>query len=222
MPGGGPGGPPGGEFVMHWEVIQLPAPHKTNDHGAVSQWLPGLQVSERDPTNIHSYEPYPAAESKDLLFYPNIPGDFQLRSRWYMRRRARPMVPAPSHTPMPDKENNPDGKARLYSIYLRPWTLDAGIATAEAPHITNLDIVPSPGRYRNLDGENQRGGSTRDGDTLDGNKSKRIRLRGKQSEQGSAAERSYSQAWTTYVRGNVVSEHAARIIKQFMAACCGK
>ena len=24
------------------------------------------------------------------------------------------------------------------------------------------------------------------------------------------------------MRGNVVSEHAARIIKQFMAACCGK
>ena len=31
-----------------------------------------------------------------------------------------------------------------------------------------------------------------------------------------------SQAWTTYVRGNVVSEHASRIIKQSMAACCGK
>eukprot|EP00973_Karenia_brevis_P021010 2889124-Karenia_brevis.AAC.1 len=28
--------------------------------------------------------------------------------------------------------------------------------------------------------------------------------------------------WSWYVRGNVVSKHSARLIKQFMAACCGK
>ena len=29
-------------------------------------------------------------------------------------------------------------------------------------------------------------------------------------------------AWSTYVRGHIVSRHAERIIKQFMAACCTK
>ena len=33
---------------------------------------------------------------------------------------------------------------------------------------------------------------------------------------------SYASAWSTYVRGNVVTEHAAKLIKQMMAACCGK
>jgi hypothetical protein len=40
---------------------------------------------------------------------------------------------------------------------------------------------------------------------------------------GAAAPvRSFSQSWRWYVRGNVVSQHAKRLIAQFMAACCGK
>ena len=37
-----------------------------------------------------------------------------------------------------------------------------------------------------------------------------------------AAIRCYLQSWRWYVRGHVVSQHAKRIIIQFMAACCGK
>ena len=38
----------------------------------------------------------------------------------------------------------------------------------------------------------------------------------------STQKRSYAAAWSWYVRGNIVSRHALRIIVQFMAACCGK
>ena len=34
--------------------------------------------------------------------------------------------------------------------------------------------------------------------------------------------RSWSKSWTSYIRGNVVSQHAVRLIVQFMAANCGR
>ena len=49
----------------------------------------------------------------------------------------------------------------------------------------------------------------------------RRRLRGKQTP-GDAAVRSYAASWRWYVRGHVVTQHGARIVAQFLAACCGK
>ena len=105
------------------------------------------------------------------------------------------MVPSPTGTPMPDKESVPDNRARLYSVYMRPWVLDKTMATPEVPHITDLDLLPK----------------------------RRLRLRGKQSSQNvNEPERSFSESWRHYIRGHVVSRHACKIIVQFMAANCGK
>ena len=35
-------------------------------------------------------------------------------------------------------------------------------------------------------------------------------------------EKSFALAWRHYIRGHIVSNHAKKIIAQFMAACCGK
>ena len=141
------------------------------------------------------------AESKDVVFFPEFGDGPQLRRLWYMRRRRRPMVPAPSHTPMPDKQPDGEGKARLFALYLRPSVLDRRFATAEVPHLADLDVVPS---------------SVPTGIAVS-----RRRLRGKCSLL-QAPRRSFQDAWRWYVRGHVVSQHAKRIIVQFMAACCGK
>ena len=37
------------------------------------------------------------------------------------------MVPAPTNTPMPDRQPSRELKSRLFSIYLRPWTLDHAV-----------------------------------------------------------------------------------------------
>ena len=124
------------------------------------------------------------------MAYPAIPGDIQLCDKFYMRKRNRRMVPAPSHTRLPSKEPTQEGKARLYSLYLRPWVLDPACATEEVPHIGSLDLLPNRRRLRTK--------LTRD------------------SYFGS-----YERAWSWYVRGNVVTEHARQIIVQFMAACIG-
>ena len=137
----------------------------------------------------------PIEEQGRYLIFPLLEGDMQLREHWYMRRRIRPMVPAPSSTPMPDKQADADEKAKLYSLYLRPWVLDKRWATREVPFIADLDVLQQAAPPR-------------------------TRVRQKTSP--TVVTRSFSEAWRWYIRGHVVSQHAVRMIVQFMAACCGK
>ena len=136
------------------------------------------------------------------LGYPQIPGDVQLNRSWYMQPRKIPMVPAPTGSPRPEHESDTNKKARLYSICLRPWVLDKTLATKEVPHIADLDLWTESGCPGHII---------------------RHRLWGKQSPHKMIQpRRSFSEAWRNYIRGNVVSRHAQRIIVQFMAANCGK
>ena len=187
------------EFVTHWECIKLPAPAKGHK---LSRWC------DEDETE---YEPNPESEDCDLLFFPVIPGEVQLRDLWYMRKRKARMVPAPSNAPMPDKQNNKEAKARVLAVYLRPWTLDAAQATAEVPHIVNLDII----RVRDFPEVSRVNHSHKVEEPV------RRRLLVKTGDR-EMPTRSFASAWKWYVRGNVVSQNAARIITQFMATCCGK
>eukprot|EP00973_Karenia_brevis_P052594 7306268-Karenia_brevis.AAC.1 len=45
------------------------------------------------------------AETKHILFYRAMPGDVRFRNMWYMKKRMKPMVPAPHNSPMPDSQN---------------------------------------------------------------------------------------------------------------------
>ena len=138
-----------------------------------------------------------------------------------MVRRHRPMVPAPENTPMPDKQKDLEAASRLYSLYMRPWTLDHEQANSEVLHVTNLNQIPNKPTTGS-------GGSTllsdaHEGGATEASPSKRRRITSKQGDDAMPPQvRSYAAAWSWYVRGNIVSEHAARLIKQFMAACCGK
>ncbi len=184
------------EFLMLWECMPLPTPKESR--GALVP-LTLLRPTSEEPD---AYVVNPDAETAELLFFPaeNL-GAAELRKHWYMRRRRRPMVPAPSGTPMPDKQADQEGKARLLSVYMRPWVLDSRIATAEVPHIRDLDVVPCSAPAAAL--------------------LRRRRLRDKQKAPD-ALRRSYAESWRWYVRGHVVSHHAQRLIVQFLAASCGK
>ena len=182
-----------------------------------------LRIARRTPTSKDLLKEL-RKSARTLLFYPNIPGCVQLRRRWYMARRERPMVPAPSNTPMPDKQENAEAKSRLYSVYLRPWTLDKAIATSEVPHITDLDDLSNCHSCEGRNATGKSGGGTLDPPDKAEAVFPRRRLRSKQKGdvEETTSKRSYATAWSWYVRGHIVTEHAAKIIKQFMAACCGK
>ena len=106
---------------------------------------------------------------------------------------------------MPENQADAEAKARAFSVYMRPWTLDPGTATEEVPHLVDLD---KPYQRPGLDGEPPP-------------KLPRTRLRAKAADPNWCA-RSFAKAWSTYVRGNVVPRTAARLITQFMAANCGR
>ena len=75
-----------------------------------------LTIQRQHPVEGESdFDVNPEAEDDDVIFFPIIPGEFQLRFIWYMRRRRRPMVPAPNYTPMPDKFAGEE-KARLFAL----------------------------------------------------------------------------------------------------------
>ena len=191
---------------MLWNVKPLPKPCRTKEdaemesdgddkHDKPSRAIP-LSVSIDDEGD---YGPNMEAECDDILFFPSgIPGASNLHKRWYMRRRKRPMVPQPTRTPMPEKEKDPEKKARLFSLYMRPWTLRESWATDAVPHICQLDCrqyaasrsaMVEPGRSQIWP---------------------------------DVPMRSFELSWRDYIRGHVVSRHAQRLIVQFMAASCGK
>ena len=224
---------------MYWEVLKLPEPKKKlneTSEQSLSRWVDVAgeeDVEDAAPT----YEPNPAAETRDVLFYPEIPGDFQLRDKWYMKKRRVPIVPAPQNTPMPDKQPDDEAKARIYSVYMRPWTLDHSIANQDVPHVAMLGVIS--GATLASEGFNSDGINGAHGSVPGETHLKRRRICGKQRPPEAwslylnsrnpdpkcetvVRPRSYAAAWSRYVRGNIVTEHSAKIIKQFMAANCGK
>ena len=132
------------------------------------------------------------------MFSAGIPGPANLHERWYLRRHRRPMVPAPSNTPLPESMKDAQGKARLYLVYMRPWTLLSEWSSPHVPHLRDLDVLPQAATQP-----------------------PRKRLRAK-AEVAAPLHRSFYASWRWYIRGKVVSQHAQRIIVQFMAANGGR
>ena len=89
-----------------------------------------------------------------------------------------------------------DERGRLLSTYLRPWTLHRDLSSFNVPHLADLNVI--------LPNE-----------VLDPH---RHRITGKQ-QLAQPAQRGFYAAWRQYIRGRVVSEHARRIITNFLGAC---
>jgi len=51
------------------------------------------------------------------------------------------MVPCAENTPLPNRKQSKQQRAKLFSVYLRPWTLIAAEATDSKPYIADLDEV---------------------------------------------------------------------------------
>ena len=94
-------------------------------------WKPGIVYKVCEEAN----------QRPEYVVLPELESMKSFRHQWILRRRKRPMVPAPSHTPMPDKQSTKEGKSRLFSLYMRPWVLDRQFASRHVPHITDLDVV---------------------------------------------------------------------------------
>ena len=78
--------------------------------------------------------------------------DYQsLRHSWILVERTYPMVPCAENTPLPNRKQSKQQRAKILSVYLRPWALIAAEATDEKPYIADLDEVrSSDAAHRNM------------------------------------------------------------------------
>ena len=163
------------------------------------------------------YEPVEDIPDKahEYIVFPHIVGvnhDLMCRFRalWILRKARRPYVVAPAGTPLPNASMSSDQRARISSVYWRPWVLHKPWATLEVPHLCDLNriLVPQPVSME-----------------MSG---KKLRLREKfwtcykedtdlALVYGNDNIVGYRAAWKHYTRGNVVSESAAQLIRNFFA-----
>ena len=146
------------EFCMYVQVVKLwPPEHPANQALLLTQWTDeGLAFYEAhkadDPPaeltpglHWHVIEPEAQvlARRRDYITYPSVPGTAldTFRHEWVMMLQARPFVPQPSGAPMPDKRHTPEERARILSLYLRPWVLPRCDVSTHVPHLTELNTV---------------------------------------------------------------------------------
>ena len=75
------------EFYTYWDAVWLPEPQLGS-----SWWIRVTTENEKE----ESLRLNPRKENKDLIFYPHVSGDVNLRELWYMSRRRHPQIPAPT------------------------------------------------------------------------------------------------------------------------------
>ena len=140
---------------MFVQVVKLwPPEHAANKEATFTEWTEeGLTYFEAhkadDPPaeltpGLHwkVIEPANNFHRRDYITYPSY-GSFldSFRHEWIMVLQARPFVPQPSGAPMPDKRHTVEERARLLSVYLRPWTLLRCDASTHVPHLTELNTM---------------------------------------------------------------------------------
>ena len=175
-------------FLSPWEFVKW---------WEVKKLQPPSAAAEADERGLSEWNP---GRSQSMVQgQASAPADgwkFPSRSECpapdYLQRRQEPVVPYPSLRPLPKSDMPADTQARFLNVYLQPWTLDAADASLHVPHITALDLPVS---------------------SLQASKPRR-RLRQKTAP----ADRSRSVDWRDYATQHAVSEHAARTIRNFLAA----
>ena len=104
----------------------------------------------------------------------------------------RPNVPVFTKARMPKADMPDDEKGRLCSLYFRPWTLCKDFEVIpHVPHMLEMTMYPEP--------------------------AVRKRKRAKRKAAPEEAGASWAHSWARYIRGNVVSDHAARLIRRFLS-----
>ena len=104
----------------------------------------------------------------------------------------RPHVPVFSSSKMPRAGMKEEEKAKLCSLYWRPWTLcDDFSQVPHVPHLLQMRLYPEP--------------------------IVRHRMRAKSKATAEETMPSWVGSWNRYIRGNIVSEHAAILIRRFLS-----
>ena len=122
----------------------------------------------------------------------------KFRHTWVIVRNKRPHVPVLQGNKLPGPACSAEDNAQYCSLFFRPWSMC--LDTADVPYLPNMGVIKEK-RYQAL----QQG------------QIKRRRFITKTTN----ALADWPAAWDEYIRGDIVSKHAARIIKTFLVNTFG-
>ena len=143
------------EFVQWMKPVRLEAPSRDNQ---LTTWTvvgrrklaegtddsamePGTDyvLKETFARSCPNVYPFPKAAK---LFSGELPPTYErFRQTWILRRRNTPVVPSPEICPMPSRRTSKESRSKIYSVYLRPWTLFRNAATRTVPFLGDLALI---------------------------------------------------------------------------------
>ena len=209
------------EFWRFWDPVRLRAPcFYPAYEDRLTQWTEEGEKAYKlfkddDTVDLRpgiDYVPVDTAPTSqwEYILLASIEGEHAermraFRAQWALRRAARPYVLAPTQTPLPRPQDGKEKRARINSVYLRPWVLYGGWASAEVPLISQLHMIATMAEVPRW-------------------------IPGKRNKAGKKALVPYMclhyevvgfrAAWKHYVRGNVVSECAGKLIRHYLTTSC--
>ena len=78
------------------------------------------------------------AEAERMFDGEALENHDRFRNSWVIIKRTYPRIPCPERTPLPSKKIAKQTRAKICSVYLRPWTLSKKLATETVPFLGDL------------------------------------------------------------------------------------
>ena len=193
------------EFTMNWEAEPLTYWDDRTAWTDMGKRELALHGQERDKMILRPGVHFKVIEPMNTSYYtfPKEPVHIYdtLRNSWVIVRRNRPIVPVLEGVPLPSPAKPAEENAKYFSVFFRPWTLLH--AQTDIPHMANLAVIAyEPERVckeKTLLCDLMR-------DERLPKTTERVLSKPHKSSYN------FSRAWDAYIRGNVGSRHAARII----------
>ena len=193
------------EFMRQWRCVPLliPTHYRHRDEQERTEWTEaGKQLIKTKEYNDgkHTARPevhYKAIDPPVSSEYFLFPKEIQVfRHAWALVRKRRPDVVVIDGLPLPSVNKGSLFNAKYCSLFFRPWTLAKGDATV--PHLSYLGLKKSSLQQELA-------------------APKKIGKKRPAAPPAPLQDKiDWGSAWSEYVRGNVVSESAARLIKSFL------
>ena len=109
-----------------------------------TMWLSNADYERAEPGLDYVIKPA-KFDHDDIHVFPERPGAGlpyeRFRNTWFLIRRLKPLVPCPENTPLPNSKMDSEDRSKIFSLYLRAWTLFEEDSSVEVPFITDLTLT---------------------------------------------------------------------------------
>ena len=132
------------EFTQWWEPLCTKKPSDYYEKNQYTKWLPNADYERAEP-GVDYVIQLKMFEHEDIYVFPQRPKAGVLyerfRNTWFLKRRLKPFVPCPENTPLPNSKMESEHRSKIFSLYLRAWTLVEEESSVEVPFIKDLTLT---------------------------------------------------------------------------------